>query len=68
MLYCLSLDNPTLASGHVEGSFVSMSRVCSLNIVYMAGIILDHNEINFTVLGEAHLVICHLVCYALEGQ
>ena len=50
MLYCLSLDNPTLASGLVEGSFVSMSGVCSLNIVYMAGIIVDHNEINFTVL------------------
>lgn len=46
-----------------------MSQVCSLNVVYMAGIILDHNEIKFTVLlGEAHLVICHLVCYALEGQ
>lgn len=36
--HCLPLDDPTLASGLVEGSFGSMSQVCSLNIVYMAGI------------------------------
>lgn len=33
---------PTLAFGLVEDSFVPLSQICSLNIIYLAGITVGH--------------------------